>query len=306
MTAALFAIAALVAVEPAKPSALAAKIEAIAVTHKGKIAVGVKDLASGEEFFLRGDDVMPTASLIKVAVMVETFRLFEERKFNFDHKLTLTKDDTVPGAGVLTDNFSPGATFSLLDAVRLMITVSDNTATNMVLDTVTIPATNATMTKLGFPETRVNAKVFKGGTTSVDPARTKKYGLGSTTAREMTGLLELIATKKAVSVTASDEMLGILKKNHDNEMLVRGLPTGTTFAHKTGAVSNARTDAGVLYLKGKPAVVICVLTDENADQRWLIDNDAQLVISKIGRAAYDHFAPPPAAPAPAKVEPPKK
>lgn len=297
MTAAWIAVAALLMQEPAKPSALGAKLGAIAATHKGKIAVGVKDLATGEEFFLKGDDVMPTASLIKLAVMVETFRLFEDRKFQYDHKLTLTKEDTVPGAGVLTDSFSPGATFTLLDAVRLMITVSDNTATNMVLDAITIPATNATMATLGFPETRINAKVFKGGTTSVDPARTKKYGLGSTTAREMTGLLELIATKKAVSPTACDEMLGILKKNHDNEMLARGLPTGTAFAHKTGAVSNARTDAGVIYLKGKPAVVICVLTDENADQRWLVDNDAQLVIGKIGRAVYDHFAP---------AEPPKK
>ncbi len=297
MIAAWIALAAVLMQEPAKPSALGAKLDAIAATHKGKIAVGVKHLATGEEFFLKGDDVMPTASLIKLAVMVETFRLFETRKFNFDHKLTLTKEDTVPGAGVLTDSFSPGATFTLLDAVRLMITVSDNTATNMVLDTITIPATNATMANLGFPETRINAKVFKGSTTSVDPARTKKYGLGSTTAREMTGLLELIATKKAVSPTACDEMLGILKKNHDNEMLVRGLPTGTAFAHKTGAVSNARTDAGVIYLKGKPAVVICVLTDENADQRWLVDNDAQLVIGKIGRAVYDHFAP---------AEPPKK
>ena len=303
MTSALIAFAALLTADPPKPSALGAKLEAIAATHKGKIAIGVKDLAGGEEFFLRGDDVMPTASLIKLAVMVETFRLFETRKFNFDHKLTLTKDDTVPGAGVLTDSFSPGATFSLLDAVRLMITVSDNTATNMVLDTITIPATNATMAKLGFPETRVNAKVFKGSTTSVDPERTRKYGLGSTTAREMTGLLELIATRKAVSPTASDEMLGILKKNHDNEMLVRGLPTGTTFAHKTGAVTSARTDAGVLYFGGKPAVVVCVLTDENADKRWLIDNDAQLVIGKVGRAVHDHFAPPPA---PAKAEPPKK
>ena len=301
MIAAWITLAAVLVQEPAKPSALGAKLDAIAATHKGKIAVGVKNLATGEEFFLKGDDVMPTASLIKLAVMVETFRLFEDRKFQYDHKLTLTKEDTVPGAGVLTDSFSPGATFTLLDAVRLMITVSDNTATNMVLDAVTIPATNATMANLGFPETRINAKVFKGSTTSVDPARTKKYGLGSTTAREMTGLLELIATRKAVSPTACDEMLGILKKNHDNEMLVRGLPTGTAFAHKTGAVSNARTDAGVIYLKGKPAVVICVLTDENADQRWLVDNDAQVVIGKIGRAVYDHFTPPPT-----KAGPPKK
>ena len=299
MTAALLALAALTLQEPAKPApapaapaALAAKLDALAATHKGKIAVGVKHLATGEAYFHKPDEVMPTASLIKLPVMVETFRQIDEGKFKYDHKLTLTKDDCVPGAGVLTDSFTPGATFTLLDAVRLMITVSDNTATNMVLDTITLPATNVTMAKLGFPETRVNAKVFKGSVSSIDPARTKKYGLGSTTAREMTGLIELVATKKVVSPAACDEMLGILKKNHDNEMLVRGLPSGAAFAHKTGAVNASRNDAGVLYFQGKPAVVVCVLTDENADQRWLVDNAAQVLLGQIGRAVHDHYAPP--------------
>ena len=233
---------------------------------------------------------MPTASLIKLAIMVETFWQVEEGKHKFDLILTLKKDDQVPGAGVLTDSFTPGATFALLDALRLMVTVSDNTATNMVLDTISIPATNTRMESLGFKNTKIHAKVYKGSTTSIDPERTKKYGLGSTTAREMVQLLELIQAGKVVTPKACDEMLSILKKNQDNELMVRMLPAGTTVAHKTGAVSNARTDAGVIYLSGKPTIAICILTNENDDKRWVIDNAAQVTISKIAREVYDHFA----------------
>ena len=109
---------------------LEARITPIATAHKGKVAVAIKHLLTGEEFYLNADEPMPTASLIKLAVMVETFWQVEEGKHTFDLKLTLKKDDQVPGAGVLTDSFTPGATFALLDALRLMVTVSDNTATN--------------------------------------------------------------------------------------------------------------------------------------------------------------------------------
>ena len=269
---------------------LEARITPIATAHKGKVAVAVKHLVTGEEFYLNADEPMPTASLIKLAIMVETFWQVEEGKHKFDLILTLKKDDQVPGAGVLTDSFSPGATFALLDALRLMVTVSDNTATNLVLDTISIPATNTRMESLGFKNTKIHAKVYKGSTTSIDPERTKKYGLGSTTAREMVQLLELIQAGKVVTPKACDEMLSILKKNQDNELMVRMLPAGTTVAHKTGAVSNARTDAGVIYLSGKPTIAICILTNENDDKRWVIDNAAQVTISKIAREVYDHFA----------------
>ena len=132
--------------------------------------------------FWRADEVMQTASLIKLAVMVEAYRQLDAKKVDFTKTLTLTKDDKVPGAGVLTAHFSDGATFPLKDAVRLMIVFSDNTATNMVLDQVGIKSVNDTTKTFGLPETRINAKVFKGSTTSVDPERTKKYSLGSITA----------------------------------------------------------------------------------------------------------------------------
>lgn len=281
---------------------LESRIKPIADRHKGTIAVAVKNLTTGEEFRLNADEVMQTASLIKLAIMVEAYRQLDAKKVDFAKTLTLTKDDKVPGAGVLTDHFSDGATFPLKDAIRLMIVFSDNTATNMVLDQVGIKCVNDTTSELGMPETRINAKVYKGSSTSVDPERTKKYSLGSTSANETIKLLELIHTGKAASADSCKAMLGHLEKNDDKELLVRHLPPGTKVAHKTGATNKVRTDAGIIFVpdpthtpKDKEAkrtipVAVCVLTNENEDQRWVLDNAAQVVIADIGKAVYDHYA----------------
>ncbi|MDB5307645.1 MAG: per1 [Gemmataceae bacterium] len=271
---------------------LETRITALAKDHKGKVAVAVKHLTTGDEFYLNADEVMPTASLIKLPIMVETYWQAAEGKVKFDATLTLTKEDKVPGSGVLTQHFSDGATFPLRDAVRLMIAFSDNTATNLVLDKIGIPATNVRMETLGLKNTRINAKVFKGSTTSVDPDRTKKYGLGSTTAREMVRVLELIDAGKVASPEACKEMVAHLKKCEDKDMFRRFLPPAVELAHKTGAVNNARTDAGIIYLKsGKSGpVALCVLTNENEDQRWAVDNAGQVLLAKIAKEVHDHFA----------------
>jgi beta-lactamase class A len=281
---------------------LEARLKPIADTHKGKIAVAVKNLATGEGYALNADEVMQTASLIKLAVMVEAYRQLDAKKVDFAKTLTLTKDDKVPGSGVLTDHFSDGATFPLKDAVRLMTVFSDNTATNMVLDQVGIQAVNDATAALGLPETRINAKVYKGSTTSIDPDRTKKYSLGSTSANETVKLLELIHTGKAASAESCKAMLAHLEKNDDKELLVRHLPPGTKVAHKTGATNKVRTDAGIFYIpdpadpekdaakrKALP-VAVCVLTNDNEDVRWVLDNAAQVVIADLGKAVYDHYA----------------
>ena len=267
---------------------LEARITPLVKAHKGRVAVAVKNLKTGEEFSLNADEVMPTASLIKLPVMVEVYCQAAEGKVKLDTTLTLTKDDKVPGSGILTSHFSDGATFPLKDAVRLMIVFSDNTATNMVLDQIGIASTNGQMEKFGLKETRINAKVFKGGTTSVSPERTKKYGLGSTTAREMVQLLELLEAGKAAPPEACQEMLKHLQACDDKEKMTRFLPAGTGVAHKTGSVNAGKTDAGIISTKGGP-VALCVLTDGNEDQRWTADNAAQILIGKIARAVYDHF-----------------
>ena len=207
-----FALIASAGFAPAtEPNALEKAIKPLVDDHKGKIAVAVKNLATGEHFEIDADAVMQTASLIKLAVLVEAYRQADAKAVNLDKKLTLTKDEKVPGSGILTQHFSDGATFPLRDALRLMIAFSDNTATNLTLDAVGIANVNASMRKLGFPETRINAKIFKGSTTSVDPERTKKYSLGSTTANETLKLLELIHTEKAASAEACREILGHLR-----------------------------------------------------------------------------------------------
>jgi len=239
---------------------------------------------------------MPTASLIKLPVMVETYWQAAEGKVKLDTTLTLKKEDKVGGSGILTNHFSDGATFPLRDAVRLMIVFSDNTATNMVLDQIGIPSTNERMEKLGLGNTKVHAKVFKGSTTSIAPERTKRYGLGSTTAREMVRLLELVEAGKVATPAACKEMLGHLKACDDKEKMTRFLPPGTVVAHKTGSVNASKTDAGIIYVpdpadkKKTHPVAVCVLTDENDDKRWVADNAAQVTIGKIAREVYDHFA----------------
>jgi beta-lactamase class A len=283
---------------PAAEPTLESRVKPIAEKHKGKIAVAVKNLATGDGYALNADEVMQTASLIKLAVLVEAYRQADEKKVDLAKPLTLTTDDKVPGAGVLTSHFSDGATFPLKDAVRLMVVFSDNTATNMVLDQVGIKSVNATAAALGLPETRINAKVFKGSTTSVDPERTKKYSLGSTTADETVKLLELIHTGKAASADSCKAMLAHLRANDDKDQLVRSLPAGTVVAHKSGMTNRVRTDAGIIDVpdptdrekKKTIPVAVCVLTNENEDERWGRDNAAQVTIGDIGRAVYDHYA----------------
>src|SRR5262245_50345554 len=176
---------------------LEARLMPLVKAHKGRVAIAVQHLDTSESWYLNGDEVMPTASLIKFPVMIEVYQQVAEGKIKLSDVVTLRKEDMVPGSGILTYHFSDGATFSLRDALRLMIAFSDNTATNLVLDRIGIAATGKRMKEWGYPNTKIHAKVFKGSTTSIDPDGTKKYGLGSTTAKEMGRLLEQLHKGKA-------------------------------------------------------------------------------------------------------------
>jgi beta-lactamase class A len=268
---------------------LEARLTSLAKAHQGKVAIAVKHLDTGQAYYHNADEPMPTASLIKLAVMAEVYQQAAEGKLKLTDPVTLRKEDKVQGSGILTDHFSDGVTFPLLDAVRLMIVFSDNTATNLVLDRIGIGATAARMEAWGYPHTKIHAKVFRGSTTSVFPERTKQFGLGSTTAREMVQLLEKLHRGELVSPEASKAMLEHLKKCEDKEKFPRLLPAGTVVAHKTGSVSDARTDAGILYLKSGP-VAVCVLTAQNADKSWRPDNAGNRLCADVAKAVYDYFA----------------
>jgi beta-lactamase class A len=258
-------------------------------SHKGKVAIAVKNLETGESFAYHADDPMPTASLIKFPVMVEAYRQAGEGKVDLGKTLTLTKADKVPGSGVLTYHFSDGVTFPLRDAIRLMIAFSDNTATNLVLDQIGLKSTAETMEAMGYPNTKIHSKVFRRDT-SVFPERSKRYGLGSTTAAEMIRLCEALEKRELVGKEASEAMLEHMRACDDKDKFPRFLPSGTKIAFKTGSVDDIRTAAGILYTKRGP-VALCVLTEKNEDKRYHPDNAGNRLCADVARAVYDHFTP---------------
>ena len=273
---------------PCDDKALADRVAPLVKAHAGHVAVAVKRLDGEGELYLNADEAMPTASLIKFMVMIEFYQQIAEGKVRPGDMVVLKDADKVPGSGILTQHFSDGATFPLRDAVRLMIVYSDNTATNLVLDKIGIASTGQRMQAWGLPNSRIHAKVFRGDTTSIDPERTKRFGLGSTTARETIQLLEKLHHGKLVSADACKEMLGHLKKCDDKSKLKRFLPEKVAVAHKTGSVSDVKTDAGILFLPSGP-VAICVLTAKNEDKSFRDDNAASILIGRIGKAVHDHF-----------------
>jgi len=266
---------------------LEARLMPLIKAHKGKVAVMVKHLGSGETFCYHANDVMPTASLIKLAVMVEAYRQAAAKKIDLDKVVTLKKEDKVPGSGVLTYHLTEGATFKLRDAIRLMIVYSDNTATNLVLDAIGLGATAATMEKMGYPNTKIHSKVFRRDT-SVFPERSKQFGLGSTTASEMIKLCEALYRKTILSPLACEQMLDHLRACDDKDKFPRLLPPGTKIAFKTGSLADTRTAAGIIEWPAGP-VAICVLSCENEDKRWVADNAGNRLCAEIARAVYDHY-----------------
>ena len=189
---------------------LGESIQKLCDQHDGTVAIAIEFIESGHTIFINEDQVMPTASLIKLAVMHEAYDQANSDTLDLSKKIILKEEDKVPGSGILSNHFSEGLTLSLHDAIHLMITYSDNTATNLVLDQVGLQQVCDGMAKMGLPETRINAKVYRGSSTSISPERSELYGLGSTTAKETLSLLKQIYQKNAVSKSASEAMLSHL------------------------------------------------------------------------------------------------
>lgn len=276
---------------PDLPAAdLAEQLKPILEGYPGKVAVAVRHFESGEEYFERADVIQPTASLIKLAVMVTAYRQADSGQLNLQDLIELQELDKVPGSGILTTHFSAGLKLSVRDTVRLMIRDSDNTATNLVVQRIGLPSIAACMQELGYPETRLNSLVYRGDTT-IAPERSRLFGLGSTTARETLLLLQSIHRGTAASEASCKAMMEHLHSCEDRSMLARELPLGTKLAHKSGAVAASRCDAGIIQGPKGP-FAICILTTENNDRSWEDTNAAHLLIGRIARVAYDYFNPP--------------
>ncbi len=285
----LVTMAGLAAFTPSAPAddSLESRLAPLIREHKGKVAVAVKNLETGEAFAYQADEPMVTASLIKFPIMIEAYRQAADKKVDLDRPVTLKKGDKVPGSGILTAHFSDGASFPLRDAIHLMIVFSDNTATNLVLEEIGIASTAETMEKMGCPNTKAHSKIFRRDT-SAFPERSKRFGIGSTTAAEMVRLLDALNKKEVVNPEAGAAMLKHLEACDDKDKFSRFLPPGTRVAFKTGSLDAAKTAAGIVYTPGGP-VAVCVLTDDNEDKRWVADNAGTRLCAEVVRRAYDHF-----------------
>jgi len=263
------------------------ELEPLIAAHQGQVSVAIRHLPTGVDYLYQADRVMPTASLIKLPLMVSAYGKIHRGELQRDQMITLQDEAKVPGSGVLTDHFSAGATLSLRDLIRLMIVYSDNTATNLVAGKVGLELLNQELQQLGLSETRMNSLVYRRDL-SVDPLRSQQYGLGSTTALEILQLLELLEQGKLHSPEICQEMKEHLLVCDDPTKLKRFLPKEVPVAHKSGEVSAARCEAGIIYGKSGP-ILISVLTAENQNREFDDDHPAHLLIGRVAEIAWRHF-----------------
>ena len=266
-------------------------LDSIAGAHQGVVGYSVIDLDNDVRMSRRGDEKFPTASLIKVPILVTVYDLVAKGQLSLDDPLTVLKIDQVPGSGII-QHLHNGIVLTVRDAAFLMITISDNTATNILLDRIIIRRVWNKMDSLGLTQTRVHSKSFLRSS-SVAMDSSVKYGLGVTTPNEMARLFELLAKGKAVNPSSDSAMLGILERTN-SEMMMQRFAGGVRTAHKSGETDQVRTECSLFRMRNR--IVACVLTKENKDTRWIVDNEAQLTVARMGEAIVKAWRPPAATP----------
>lgn len=263
----------------ANHEALDKQIRAEISQFKGKVSLFAKNLETGATYEFGGDDRVPTASTIKVAVMIEAFARVAEGKAKWTDELVLTKEKKVGGAGILPV-FADGLRLTLRDAVELMMVLSDNTATNLVIDVLTADSVNARMESLGMKETRLMRRVFGGGESAEGKKEeNKRFGLGRTSPREMVMLVEKLERGEIVSPAASKEMIELMKREQGTNGIWRE-QWRTPKATKSGALDALRSNVGILYDK-RGRIALAITCNEMPEPNWTVDNPGLLLMSRL-------------------------
>jgi len=275
---------------PAQPIRLQQNIERITRSINAQWGIYVKVLDTGEEIAINADMQMDTMSTIKIPLMIETFRQIEAGKFKLTDPVVLTQAMKRPGTGILR-SLDDGATITVKDTLMLMNIVSDNTATDILFEKVGgVEPVNALMTTYGLKQTRATTPSsgwFAALRAAPSPAafhREGKHAYGLSSAREMGLLLEKIARGQAVSKTASDAMLAMLR----NQVYSSRLPkyvTGFRVAHKTGDfLPYIGNDVGI-FESEKRNIVVCVFTSHH----FGVGAQLEDAIARIGELIANHY-----------------
>lgn len=272
---------------PPLPEPLAAQVERLDDEFSGRIALWVHDLGRGETYGMRAEESFYPASTIKLFILRELFRRVEEGTARLRDRVVMERADIVAGSGVIRD-LTPPLPLSLHDAATLMITVSDNTATNLLIGRLNTRTINSQTQRAGFTDTQLGGKLFRG------------RGLRSrTTPRDLGVLMTQIARGRAVSADASRQMLKILRREQYNTIVGRFLPATDAddekgrdpwkVASKSGSINQHRHD--VAHVEGQGlSYVVALLSKDCRDLSWTPDNEAQICLAHVARAVHDHVA----------------
>ena len=276
-------------------SELDAKMRQIAAGHTGKATFALTDLTSGEHISFDEDNVMPTASLIKVPVLVSLYRAVAQGAVSLTDRVQYLEGQRCLGSGVLS-RMTPGVEMTVRDAATLMIIISDNSATNMCIDLQGLDFINETMRNLGLEQTTLFQRLGDPGA-GLDARK-----MSVSTAGEMTRLFELIARHEAVSPEASEDMLRILRRQDYRHELSLRLPWNEMnmledhhvnwVAEKGGAFINNIRSSGAVFHGGRGSFVISVFCEGGTSEGTGRNSDANNVIGDIGYAAWKALAAP--------------
>jgi beta-lactamase class A len=241
----------------------------------GVLAVAILDLSTGQEYLLHADEVLPTASSIKIAILAELYHQAQQGKLKLTELYTLQSGDIVGGSGI-AGVLTPGVTrLTLRDAAALMISVSDNSATNVIIDRIGMENVNALLDSLSLTHTRLRRKMM-----DLKAAAEGRENIA--TPREMTTLLEDLYRGKVLNKQLTEDYFNLLSV-HKESYIPRELPEDLRVANKPGELEGVRNDSGIVFT-GKRPYVISVMTTYLRRER-----DGGEAIIKISNAAYQMF-----------------
>ena len=264
--------------QDAKPAALRDALERrlsnIADSLDGVLGYAILDLTSGQRIEHLQDEVFPTASAIKLAILYELFKAADEQTVALDHVRPLDRRHVVAGTGVLHELTAPA--MPLRDYAALMIVLSDNTATNLLIDVVGMEKVAARMRALNLPETRLRRRMM-------DPEAARRGEENVSTPGELAKLLQILYRGEGLSRTSHGAVIDILKKEKASPMR-DGIPSDVEVANKPGSLEGVAVDAGIVLLKNRPYIFVAMSTFLQNEE------SGNAAITAASRAVFEYFS----------------
>lgn len=260
---------------------------------QGSVYLYARNLDTGQSYGVRENERVRTASTIKLPIMAALFAAAAEGRVKWTDEIVLHDSDKVSGSGILHE-FSDGVRIPIRDVMHLMIVLSDNTATNLILDRIGADSVNAEMDKLGLKQTRSMRKVRGDGNQLKAPSgwsaagrlpENQKFGIGSSTPKEMVLLLEKIEKGEVVNPEASKEMIAVLKRQQDQDGIRRRMGE-TPVANKTGSLDALRSDVGIVY-SSRGRIAMAITCDNMPKPDYGPDNPGAVLISQLAVMLVD-------------------